>query len=233
MTCDDFAQAIADANPDSALAKLLPQFKRWYSQAGTPRVSARGRYDAPSRTYTLGIEQTALPSPGQPAKQAYVIPLAMGLVGRDGQALPLQLEGETEAVGTERVCWCSTKPAASSPSSMSTWSPCPRCCVASRRRWCWPTTWPNADLLTLLQHDPDPFNRWEAGQRLALSRLLAGVKDSGPVQLDSAFIEAMRSVLRHPELDAAFKELAPHAAERNLRGRAAQPGRPAAHPRSA
>jgi aminopeptidase N len=38
VTCDDFAQAIADANPKSPLAHLLPQFKRWYSQAGTPRL---------------------------------------------------------------------------------------------------------------------------------------------------------------------------------------------------
>ena len=57
VTCDDFAQAIADANPASDLARLLPQFKRWYAQAGTPQVTARGRYDAPSRTYTLGLEQ--------------------------------------------------------------------------------------------------------------------------------------------------------------------------------
>ena len=43
VTCDDFAQAIADANPQSELARLLPQFKRWYSQAGTPKVTARCR----------------------------------------------------------------------------------------------------------------------------------------------------------------------------------------------
>src|SRR5947209_19371732 len=74
VTCDDFAQAIADANPQSDLARLLPQFKRWYSQAGTPKVIARGRYDAPTRTYTLLLEQTCAPSPGQPEKQPYVIP---------------------------------------------------------------------------------------------------------------------------------------------------------------
>src|SRR5690606_25211377 len=61
VTCDDFAQAIADANPDSELARLLPQFKHWYSQAGTPRVTARGRYDAPTRTYTLSLEQSCVP----------------------------------------------------------------------------------------------------------------------------------------------------------------------------
>jgi aminopeptidase N len=53
VTCDDFAQAIADANPDSALAAQLQRFKRWYCQAGTPRLAARGRWDARRRTYTL------------------------------------------------------------------------------------------------------------------------------------------------------------------------------------
>src|SRR5450755_1028261 len=88
VTCDDFAQSIADANPDSDLARRLAQFKRWYSQAGTPKVTARGRYDAPSRTFTLGLEQ----APGTAAATAaahepFVIPLALGLVGRDGRAL--------------------------------------------------------------------------------------------------------------------------------------------------
>ncbi len=207
VTCDDFAQAIADANPDSALARLLPQFKRWYAQAGTPRVAARGRYDAPSRTYTLGIEQTALPSPGQPAKQAYVIPLAMGLVGRDGQALPLQLEGEAQPVGTERVLVLNEARSFFTFVNVDV-EPVPSLLRGFSAPVVLADHLADADLLTLLQHDPDPFNRWEAGQRLALSRLLAGVKDSGPAQLDAAFIEAMRSVLRHPGLDAAFKELA-------------------------
>src|SRR5205085_11934415 len=105
VTCDEFAQAIADANPKSELARLLPQFKRWYSQAGTPKVTARGRYDAPSRTYTLGLEQSAATAlPGGAAQAPFVIPLAIGLVGRDGSALPLRLEDEPEtSVAAERV----------------------------------------------------------------------------------------------------------------------------------
>src|SRR5258705_3521196 len=92
VTCDDFAQAIADANPDSSLARLLPQFKRWYSQSGTPRLTARGRYDAPTRTYTLGLEQTGGGADAA-AKQPFVIPLAVVLIARDaGRALPLHLE---------------------------------------------------------------------------------------------------------------------------------------------
>jgi aminopeptidase N len=69
----------------------------------------------------------------------------------------------------------------------------------------------DAHWLTLLAHDTDPFNRWEAGQRLALQRALAAIRDPDPVlnePLDAAFLDAMRSVLRHPTLDAAFKELA-------------------------
>jgi aminopeptidase N len=61
--------------------------------------------------------------------------------------------------------------------------------------------------LTLLQHDPDPFSRWEAGQRLALERLIAAIKNGSDLQLDDAFVEAMRTALNHPVLDAAYKEL--------------------------
>ena len=207
VTCDDFAQAIADANPQSELAKQLPQFKHWYAQAGTPRVSARGRYDAPSRTYTLGIEQTALPSPGQPVKQAYVIPLAMGLIGRDGQALPLQLEGEAQPVGTERVLVLNEARSFFTFVNLDV-EPVPSLLRGFSAPVVLADHLADADLLTLLQHDTDPFNRWEAGQRLALNRLLAAVKDGAPLQLDDAFIDAMRKLLRHPELDAAFKELA-------------------------
>ena len=63
----------------------------------------------------------------------------------------------------------------------------------------------DADLLVLLQHDSDPFSRWEAGQRLALNRLLAATHSGDALTLDDAFIAAMREILRHPALDAAFK----------------------------
>ena len=114
VTCDDFAQAIADANPGSALAANLNQFKRWYAQAGTPTLHAEGVYDAPTQTFTLTLRQSAQPSPGQAHKQPFVIPVAMGLVGRDGAALPLQLEAIAMTRGgkarlrppSPNACWC-------------------------------------------------------------------------------------------------------------------------------
>jgi aminopeptidase N len=209
VTCDDFAQAIADANPDSDLARLLPQFKRWYSQAGTPRVAAHGVYDAAARTYTLSFVQSCPPTPGQPLKEPFVIPVNIGLIGADGRELPLQLEGEAGATqGTrtlvltragEQVTFVNVD-AAPVPSILRSFSA--------------PVNldydYSDAELLTLLANDPDPFNRWEAGQRLALRAALRAIAthastDAPP--LDAAFIDAMRSVLRHPQLDAAFKEL--------------------------
>ncbi len=206
VTCDDFAQAIADANPGSALTTNLTEFKRWYAQAGTPRVTARGRYDAPTRTYTLGLEQHYPAAAGQPDKQPVVIPMGMGLLDRQGRALPVQLEDEPTTTATERVLVL--KEARSFYTFVNIDAePVP----SLLRGFSAPVTLvdglSDADLMVLLRHDADPFNRWEAGQRLMLGRLLAAVQGDGTPVLDAEFIDSMRSVLRHPDLDAAFKEL--------------------------
>ncbi|MBC7715926.1 MAG: aminopeptidase N [Pseudorhodobacter sp.] len=206
VTCDDFAQAIAGANPNTKLAQHLTQFKRWYSQSGTPRLIAHGRFDAPSRTYTLGLEQQLA------GTQAFVIPVAMGLMTRDGQALSLQLEGETQAAGCDRVLVLTELKSFFTFVNVDS-EPVP----SLLRGFSAPVSLTDgvndADLLSLLQHDTDPFVRWDAAQRLALSRLLSAVNSEvssdgrADVNLDTAFVEAMRAVLRHPTLDAAFKEL--------------------------
>ena len=200
VTCDDFAQAIADANPVSELARQLPQFKRWYSQRGTPHLSARGRFDAPSRTYTLGIEQHLV------GAEPYVVPLAMGLLTRDGHALPLQLEGEAQPVGIERVLVLSEQKSFFTFIHVDA-EPVPSLLRGFSAPIILADGLSDAELLTLLQHDTDPFNRWEAAQRVTLNRLLAAVQGDGTLTLDAAFIDAMRAVLRHPGVDAAFKEL--------------------------
>ncbi len=206
VTCDDFAQAMADANPASELQRTLAQFKHWYSQAGTPRISARGRYDAPTRTYTLGIEQRCERSPGQPEKLPYVIPVALGLLARDGRALPLQLEDEPPTAATERVLVLQEARSFFTFVNVDV-EPVPSLLRGFSAPVVLVDALTDADLLTLLSFDPDPFNRWEAGQRLALKRLLAAVHGEVDAPLDSGFTEAMRGVLRHPALDAAFKEL--------------------------
>jgi aminopeptidase N len=103
VTCDDFAQAIADANPGSWLAEHLDAFKRWYAQAGTPSLLAHGHHDAAARTYTLRLGQRCAPTPGQSEKLPFVIPVSLSLLSRNGTALPLRLQGEPMAGGPSRV----------------------------------------------------------------------------------------------------------------------------------
>ncbi len=206
VTCDDFAQAIADANPQSDLNAKLYQFKNWYAQAGTPRVSAQGQYDAANQVYTLTLGQHSLPTPGQPNKYAYVIPVAMGLVGVDGRHINLHLEGQLNPLGQDTVLVLSEftqtftfvhVPVEPVPSLLRGFS-APVVLEAELS---------DDALFTLLSHDSDPFNRWEAAQKLALRRLLAAVTGQGHAELDARFVHALRDVLRSPDLDAAFKDL--------------------------
>jgi aminopeptidase N len=210
VTCDDFAQAMADANPGSELQINLAQFKRWYSQGGTPRVTARTSHDTATRTFSLELEQHCAPSSGQPEKLPCVIPVALGLLSRDGQALPLQLDSEDRPVGAERVLVLTQAKSTFNFVHVDE-APVPSLLRGFSAPVVLVDALTDADLLTLLSFDPDPFNRWEAGQRLALRRLLDAVRSEpqathGPA-LDNGFVDAMRGVLRHPTLDAAFKEL--------------------------
>ncbi|WP_088280126.1 aminopeptidase N [Ideonella sp. A 288] len=205
VTCDDFAQAIADANPGSALAQHLPVFKRWYAQAGTPTLQARGTHDAAARRYTLTLRQRATPSPGQPDKQPFVMPVAMGLLGADGRGLPLQLEGEAAPAGTERVLVL-TQAEQSYVFEGIDAPPVP----SLLRGFSAPTRLDDglddASLRVLLRHDADPFNRWEAGQRLTLRCMQTALRDGTAPTLTDDHIDALRGLLRHTALDAAFKE---------------------------
>jgi aminopeptidase N len=201
VTCDDFVQAIADANPGSALETHLEGFRRWYAQAGTPRVVARGRYDAPTRSYTLGLEQQGGAAP-------FVIPVAMGLVARDGRALPLRLEDEPVPAEprlqrvlvlheTKNFFTFVDVDAEPVPSLLRGFS-APSALADGLD---------DTALTVLLRHDADPFNRWEAGQRMALNRLLDALRGGAAPMLDAPLEEAMRAVLRDPALDPGFKEL--------------------------
>ena len=196
VTCDDFAQAIADANPGSELANQLEVFKRWYAQSGTPRLSASGQYDADNRRYTLTLAQHSEPSPGQPSKEPYLIPVVTGLIADGGRVLSeerlLVLSDAEQSFVFEGV---DTQPV---PSLLRGFSAPVRLDDGLS----------DVERVILLAHDGDAFNRWEAGQRLMLARLLRAVSSGEAPVLDAALARALRSVLRDPSLDPAFKALA-------------------------
>ncbi|WP_291916510.1 aminopeptidase N [Limnohabitans sp.] len=210
VTCDDFAQAIADANPGSALAQNLSAFKHWYSQAGTPRLQASSAFNAAERSYTLTLSQSCPATPDQTDKKPFVIPVALGLVSRDGTALPLQLAGSSDTVMQQTLVL--TEDSASYTFVNIDSEPVP----SLLRGFSAPVVLEDGlsadDLLILLAHDSDPFNQWEAGQRLMLQSALQAIQQNkdltGQPVLSEALVAALRNVLRHPTLDAAFKDLA-------------------------
>ena len=219
VTCDDFAQAIADANPTSDLAMLLPQFKRWYSQAGTPRVTASGVYDAQALTYTLTLAQSCAPTPGQALKEPLVIPVAIGLLDAQGRDLPLLLPGQHDAVAGNRTV-VMTQAIETRVFTGIAAEPVPSILRGFSAPVVLDFDYTDTQLLHLLQHDSDPFNRWEAGQRLAVKSALKAIETANTTEsiasnaiktpalaLNDAYIDAMQQVLHHPTLDAAFKEL--------------------------
>lgn len=208
VTCDDFVQAMADANPASPLAQHLEQFKHWYSQAGTPTVKAVGQYDATAQTYTLTLSQSCAPTAGQAEKLPFVIPVEMGLLGQDGSALPLQLQTESESTFSKTLVLTESE---------QTWvftnvtqQPVPSLLRGFSAPVVLQYDFSDAELLVQLANDSDSFNRWEAGQRLALRYALQAVTSQEAVPanvLPEAFIHALRDVLRHSTLDAAYKDL--------------------------
>ncbi len=200
VTTDDFLAAMADAN-----GRDLEQFRLWYSQAGTPVVSAEGQYEAAAQRYTLTLRQSVPPTPGQPEKKPMHIPLAVGLVGPDGDDLPLEPDGSTtrvlELTAAEQSFVFDDVPAEPVLSLNRNFSAPVRTELPLDAR----------QRAFLMRHDRDPFNRWEAGQQYAseLLRNMTVAQQRGQAsKVDAAFIEAFRGLLTDGRADPAFRALA-------------------------
>jgi aminopeptidase N len=208
VTCDDFRHAMADAN-----GRDLAQFERWYSQAGTPRVSVRTAYDAQSQRYRVTLAQgygEASSAARETQKGPLLIPFAIGLIGRDGKDMALRLEGEAAASGTTRVIELTEQEQTFTFVDVKE-APLP----SLLRNFSAPVIveydYTNDELAFLLAHDSDPFNRWEAGQRLATRELLAlatRAQAGQPLVLDDSTVAAFARVLTDETLSPAFRELA-------------------------
>jgi len=206
VTCDDFRAAMADANGAD-----LAQFGLWYAQAGTPVVECRGTYDARGRTYALDVSQSCPPTPGQPEKRPFVIPLAVGLVGPDGSDLPLRLEaGESFAARPDGSVTAVLKLTEVRQRFVFTGvgqPPTPSLLRGFSAPVRVRADYDDAQLLHLMACDSDAFNRWEAGQSLATRILLAGAAEIAagrPMSVPAAFLDAIGRVLSEGSKDPAF-----------------------------
>lgn len=201
VTTDDFVAAMADASGQD-----LSQFKLWYDQAGTPLLQVSDHYDADSKRYTLTFRQSCPPTPDQPEKRPFHIPVKLGLLDAAGNDLTLNLEGGGLEPCTS--CVLSVKQAEQS----FTFTDVPVKPVPSLLRgFSAPVrldyAYTDEQLTFLLAHDSDEFNRWDAGQKLAertLLKLISDVQGHHSLHVPDSFIEAFRAVLNHSTLDPAL-----------------------------
>ena len=202
-TVEQFIQCFADASGYD-----LTQFMRWYSQAGTPQVTINGSYNEANTSYTLECKQVVPPTPGQPVKAPMVIPLAFGLVGKDGGDLPLHLRDGgkiernvlvlTEPVGTFEFTGITERPV---PSINRGFSAPVRLDIDL-----------NSDNLAFLAaKDSDPFNRWQALQTISMRLLIENVTaicSGRSPRSDDKLVLAMAAILADASLEPAFVALA-------------------------
>ena len=200
VTCDDFVAAMEDAT-----GLDLDQFRRWYAQAGTPRLSIDSHYDSERKTYRLSLRQSCPPTPGQDTKKPFHVPVALGLLGSDGEDLPLRLASE-DALTNETVRVLELRKEIQHFEFVNV----PERPIASLlRNFSAPVKLSfdrtDDDLAFLMAHDSDPFNRWEAGQQYAVAvilRRLEGAKDSD--EIDPQFLDAFATSLTDNSQDPGF-----------------------------
>jgi len=201
VTCEDFVNALETAND-----LKLEQFRRWYSQAGTPLLTVNQHFDAKAQQLHLTIQQSCPPTPNQPTKLPLHIPIKLGLLAQDGSAAMLHINGKsqtemtldlTEAEQTFVFEQLSEQPVVSLLRGFSA----PVNLNMSRSL---------EELAFLLKHDSDTFNRWEAGQQLAVQiifGLIEDLKQHRPLHLNALMVEAFHSLLTDEGDDLSYQAL--------------------------
>ncbi|MDT8311954.1 MAG: DUF3458 domain-containing protein, partial [Methylophaga sp.] len=202
VTTDDFVKAIEDAN-----ALDLSQFRRWYSQAGTPQLMAESHYDASVQIFTVTLSQSTPATPGQNEKLPVLMPVAMGLVDNQGNSLPLQLADENAPVSDDTRVLILSDAQQTFTFTNITEQPY----LSLLRGFSAPVKLnqprDNAELAFMMAHDADSFNRWDAGQTLFINVMLdmiAEYQTGQSPQVPVILIEQLSDVLKQAHSDPAL-----------------------------
>ena len=202
VTCNDFIQAMADANGVD-----LTNFSLWWSQAGTPRVSVETNWNQDDCTFTIRASQSTPPTPGQAEKYPLVIPILVGLIGRDGKDLPLKLVGsDEEPVTTAKLVletaddeWTFEGIAENPVLSLG-------------RGFSAPVIFDYAYTLQELQflalHDSDGFNRADAFERLMLAvinEVVTMIENGVEPDVHGTLISAFEGILTNTNLSPEYR----------------------------
>ena len=211
-TCEDFVQAMQDAAPVPPPFDFA-QFRRWYHQAGTPRLHIQRHWDGETGVLELQVQQHTPATPGQSDKQLLVIPLALGLLGQGGESLPVRLEGEPAPArlagdGTRLLVIDQPQqnlrlvglPRQGHPPALSLLRHFSAPVILEMGR-------PTAELVHLLAADSDPFARWDAGQVLLRQAVLARAAGRADGLLEEELIDVFGRILADPSLSEASRSV--------------------------
>jgi len=196
-TCEQFVQAM-----ESASDRDLQQFRRWYSQAGTPELMVRDEYDAATQRYSLHVKQTTPPTAQQQEKLPLHIPLSVALYAPNGAELPLLLAGEAHSGLLEVM---------QAEQTFVFEQIAVRPVVALLQEFSAPVKldypYQDAELSFLLAHARNEFCRWDACQMLINNYVIAGVAAmaaGSELPRPQALLDSFHLVLQDQSLDPAF-----------------------------
>ena len=199
-TVEDFVACFEDAN-----GRDLQQFMTWYSQAGTPELVCQLKYDQRAKTAELTVEQVLPPTPGEAKKKPLHIPVRLGLLGSNGQDLPLTLasgerleDGVIEVRKRSETFRFRDVPTAPVPSLLRGFSAPVNLTIELSDR----------DLEFLMANDSDLYNRWQAAQDYATRVMIAGVaglRDGKRPAKPSAFVAALGVTFCDPQLEPGYR----------------------------
>ncbi|WP_413293355.1 aminopeptidase N [Bdellovibrio sp. HCB185ZH] len=202
VTTEDFAAAISEPN-----GKDFTQFKRWYNQSGTPVVAIQERFDDKAGEYHLTLEQSCPPTPNQPTKEPFHIPLMMGLLDKSGKELALNCEKIEKNSDGQHVIELKNQKETYVFKGLKE-----RPVLSILREFSAPVNlnWEASeeDLYFLMEKDTDSFNRREITQKLAMrlmSDLIKQARQGKELKVDARFINAMTTVMTDSNMDSAFK----------------------------
>ncbi|MEB5921107.1 aminopeptidase N [Franconibacter daqui] len=196
-TCDDFVQAMEDAsNVD------LSHFRRWYSQSGTPVVTAQDDYDPQAEQYTLKLTQHTPPTPDQQEKLPLHIPFDIELYDHEGKVIALQREGHPVSnvlnlTQAEQTFVFDNVPCQPVPSLLREFS------APVKLEY----KWSDQQLTFLMRHARNDFSRWDAAQSLLATYIklnVARFQQQQPLSLPLHVADAFRAILLDDTIDPAL-----------------------------
>ncbi|MDF7676878.1 aminopeptidase N [Neisseriaceae bacterium ESL0693] len=202
VTCDDFRAAMSDANDVN-----LDQFALWYSQAGTPQVKVSSEYHAANKTFTLHMQQHLPATPDMDDKQPMLIPVKIGLLNRQGQAVTF-MTPDSQTPVTETVLVLNQ-----TQQDFVLHGVAQEVIPSLLRGFSAPVQldypYSHEELMLLLAHDDDEFARWEAVQILyhrAVEANMTALEQQQPLPDHAPLAQALMAAL-NADLEPAFKAL--------------------------